>query len=263
MSALGVYDILRHRGRPTVAFAQTQSTAVEGVAPAGEEVAQPAATTVGPSLFDFIGVVAAVLVVGAAAWLATRWARRAPTRGLRAAVRKAKRLNERLEGVPHPHPAPEMETRRRVEEGGIDEPPHRVGAPLAVRRTSPSRGPIDARAQEAMGRLARILSDPDDKDMIADYVRLDTLVRRWLFDRYGVPAFSVSAATLLNSLPQELTDGVVDDAGEVLRVCEVAQLSAHRPSRRELRHPCGLAYELISGDDAASESRADTGRETE
>ena len=152
-----------------------------------------------------VGVVAVVLLVGAAIWFATRWARRAPTRGLRAAVRKAKRLNERMDGMPQPHPAPEMEMRRRAEDPSVAEPADAVRR--VVRPTPRSEGPADERAQEAMGRLARILSDPDDKDMIADYVRLDTLVRRWLFDRYGVPAFSVSAATLLNSLPQNLTDG--------------------------------------------------------
>jgi hypothetical protein len=107
----------------------------------------------------------------------------------------------------------------------------------------------DERAQtrEAVERLALILSHPDDKDIRADYAKLDALVRRYLFDRYGVKAFSASAAALLDSLPQSLTDSVVDYAGEILRVCEVAQLRGRRPSRGELRQLCGLAYELIAG----------------
>ena len=253
MKPLGVYQVPRLRGLPRLALAQAEDAAPERVAASADEHADTDGAALGPNLLDFLGVVAVVVVVVAGIWLAARWARRGPTRGLRAAVRKAKRLNERMVGESSPHPAPEMAARRRVEEADFAEPTHPAASRVSRGRTRSTSNAMDARAQEAMGRLARILSDPDGKDIVGDYVRLDTLVRRWLFDRYGVPAFSVSAATLLNSLPQELTEGVVDDAGEVLRVCEVAQLSAHRTSRRELRHLCGLAYELISNDGASSD----------
>ena len=232
--------------------ARAQEGAASSEQGAGGPMSEAPAPTTAPSVGDFVGLLVAIVVVVAIAWSVARWARKAPTRGVRAAVRKAKRLNEAFDGHDMPHPVPEMEMRRRAEAGPTADSQLRVG------RGSAGDGPArpaaggDAAAREAVDRLAHILSHPDEKDIRADYAKLDALVRRYLFARYGVKAFSATAASLLNSLPQDLTDSVVDYAGEILRVCEVAELRGHRPSRGELRHLCGLAYEFITGHDTSA-----------
>ena len=230
----------------TVARAQASVAAPEG-ATNGPASADPRPTML-PSVGDFVALLAVVLVVAALAWSVARWARKGPTSGLRAAVRKAKRLNDEMGGRDMPHPVPEMEMRRRADAAALDTRPRMTPDVDPHARASGLSGEDEsAQAREAVERLALILSHPDDKDIRADYAKLDALVRRYLFDRYGVKAFSASAAALLDSLPQSLTDSVVDYAGEILRVCEVAQLRGRRPSRGELRQLCGLAYELIAG----------------
>ena len=216
-------------------------------APAVSSSPAPTSPTaaVGPAVGDFVGLLAAVAIAVAIGWVVVRLVRRSPTRGLRAAVRKAKRVNEQFDDVSVPHPVPEMEARRTYT--GVRVEGER--GPTLSRPTSVSRKSRDGTASDALARLGRLRENPDGKDIRGDYAKLDTLVRRYLFDRYGVRAFSASATELLRALPQELTDSVVDYAGELLRVCEVAQLRGQRVSRGELRHLFALADELISGQD--------------
>lgn len=241
------------RARDGQGVARVQAGGGGVTAVPGAPVAEPSSSTMGPTLSDFAVLLAAVLLVVAVGWSIVRWARKSPTRGLRAAVRRARQVNERFDGVSVPHPVPEMEARRRQASAVGPELEAAVGTAYNVSAASDDARPKaeDATARAALERLARLQANPDGKDIRGDYARLDALVRRYLFDRYGVRAFSSSATELLGALPQELTDSVVDYAGEILRVCEVAQLRGHRASRGELRHLVGLAYELVSGHDGA------------
>ncbi len=207
-----------------------------------------------------LAIVAAVTVVG---WWLWRRLHRSPRWALQRSVKKARRVNEQVRPEHIPHPVPEMEAAQHDGIGRVDNPFKSTSdsARTADERTrrsgveQPEEAPVlGPRAQDALDRLDRLTEHFDPKDPRTDYRRLDAFVRRYLFEFYGVKAFGLSSAGVLESLSEALADGVVDTVGEILRVCELAELPRHRASRSELRHLRDLASEMIVTD-ARAESR--------
>ena len=208
---------------------------------------------------DFLLPLFAILTLTALVGWAWRWFRR-PTRGLRREVRRARRFNEAFKDHEIPESVPEMELERRAE---MPRPIDPEGVPRRRRRepseeTEERTTELAGRHQEALERLERLHAEVNPKDPIVDYRRLDGFVRRYLFEFHGIAAFGQSAAAVVDRLLQQAAGStVVDYAGEILMICELAELPRHRPSHRELHHLFGLAAEMIRRDarDAARRNR--------
>ena len=215
------------------------------------------------SIGEYALPLAVVAVVTVLAWWLWRRLRRSPRWVLQRSVKKARRVNERVRPEHIPHPVPEMEA---AQHDGIGP----AGNPFeSVPRTSRNTGErsrrsgreepreslvLGPRSQDALDRLEALIEQLDPKDPRTDYRRMDAFVRRCLFEFYGVKAFGLSSTDVLESLSEGLAEGVVDTVGEILRVCELAELPRHRASRSELRHLGELASEVI-----VAHARAETG----
>lgn len=205
---------------------------------------------------DYLLPVLLLAVVGLISWFVWERVIRSPTRGLRRAVGRARRFNEERRDMVFPTPVPEMRPTDRV---GFDNEARSsetaldlTDDDLAILRSVPvGRGEsvvTDTIGQDALARLARLRNEPDEKNPVGDYFRLDAFVRRYLMERYHVKAFGVSVGELLDSLPHDLTSGVADYTGEILRLCALAQLRRFRPSRTELRRLYQLTEAMILND---------------
>jgi hypothetical protein len=206
---------------------------------------------------DFLmPLLATIGLLAAVAW-AWRRHRRSPTRGLRRAVERARALNEHMKSHPLFRAAPETNEAAPAPNGGRADPglerasyaptaDGHLSSPDAQRAARPGESDsLDLDDALALEELARLRRETEAQNVRAAYRRLDAFLRRYLFQRYDVKAFSVSAAALLRSLPQDITDGVVDYAGEILRICEMMELPHSRPSRAELQRLTDLAAEMI------------------
>ena len=198
-----------------------------------------------------IAILAAAMVMG---WWLWRWLRHSPRRALQRSVSKARQVNERVRTEHIPHPVPEMEAARDDVVGTPGSPfrPETRVSPNGTRAANRTAREdtreellLDPRTEEALARLRALEERSDPKDPRTDYRRLDAFVRRYLFEFYGAKAFGLSSAGVLESLPQDITEGVVDYVGEILRVCELAELPRHRSSRSELWHLHQLAADMI------------------
>lgn len=191
-----------------------------------------------PATGDFMTSFVLLVVIGLASWWI--WTRLfpSPTRNLRRAVNRARRFNREHRDMVYPHPVPEMQ----------DENPFTPERPLSpVEETFPSENrPLDPIATEALERLGRLRNEPDEKNPVADYFRLEAWVRRYLTERYHIKAFGVSVAELLDALPQ--SSPVVDYAGEILHICGLAPFRRFRPSRTELHRLYDLAETMVLND---------------
>lgn len=190
---------------------------------------------------DFMTSLWLLVVVGLASWwIGTRFFP-SPTRSLRRAVNRARRFNQERRGMVYPHPVPEMQD----ENPFAPERPER-GASSAEGAPSSESRPLDLIATDALERLARLRNEPDEKNPVADYFRLEAWVRRYLAERYHIKAFGVSVAELLDALPQ--ASPVVDYAGEILHICGLAPFRRFRPSRTELHRLYDLAKAMVLND---------------
>ena len=203
-----------------------------------------------------IAIIVVVIVLGRWAW---RRLQRSPKWVLKRAVEKARKVNEQVRVEDLPHPVPEMEAARRHVVGMPDDQFEPESPRLRRRPTEASdddhEAMLDARSAEAMARLRILEDNTDPKDPRMDYRRLDAFVRRCLFEFYEVRAFGETSSSVLSTLPESLPSHVIDTVGEILRVCELAELPRHRPTRSELRDLHSLAAEMIDAHARALQRR--------
>ena len=208
------------------------------------------------TIADYLLPVLLLAVVGFVAWIVWKRVIHSPTRGLRRAVGRARRFNEERRDMVFPTPVPEMRTGDRV---GLGNEPRATETSseltdddLAILTRDLVRqgesAVTDTIAEEALTRLTRLRNEPDEKNPVSDYFRLESFVRRYLMERYRVKAYGVSVSELLDALPHDLTSGVADYTGEILRLCALAQLRRFRPSRTELRRLYELTEAMILND---------------
>ncbi|GIX06380.1 MAG: hypothetical protein KatS3mg115_0783 [Candidatus Poribacteria bacterium] len=216
-----------------------------------------------PGVGDFLGPGIAVVVLAALGWLAWRWSQTRATRGLRRAVRRARRFNEQTREMTFPHPVPEMEAERRADiprsSASSQEPEERRSVrsgrrQRAVRERAPSerneeeameQPVLDPRDLDALKRLEAIQQEWDPKEPRTAYRRLEDFIRRYLFETFGVRAFGMRTSELLAALPRSTEDALFDYVAEILTTCELAELPRHRPDRREVEHLIRLAREVV------------------
>jgi len=214
------------------------------------DAAEPsAASTFGDDALPMLLLIVVVLV-GGYAW---RRMMRSPTRGLRRALVKARRFNEEHRDMEFPYPVPEMRDEFHVDPSATERPPDGLSETTeshSRRRGHAAEQPplTDSLAQESLQRLARLRNDPDEKNPLNDYFRLDAFVRRYLMERYHIQTYGLSVSQVLDALPHDLTSGVTDYSGEILHLCELAQLRRFRPSRQELDRLFELTEAMILND---------------
>lgn len=201
---------------------------------------------------DFVAPVVVLVCAAVVGWYF--WERRpnAPMRGVRRAVRRARAFNEATRDAPMPTPVPEMDWETKASLNESVEP---------IDRSNPSKWSV-AEAPAGLRRdwsaeLWRLRQEREGKSLVADYYRLDAFVRRYLFERYRIRTFGVGVAAILDSLPQDPMDAVIDYAGEVLRVCELAQLTRYRPTEGELDRLYELVDTMIRAASGARQARSD------
>lgn len=66
------------------------------------------------------------------------------------------------------------------------------------------------------------------------YDAIAMIVKRYVSEKYQIKILDMTTGQILQSLPHDLTDTIVDHVGEILRTCDMIQFSRHRPSRSEI-----------------------------
>lgn len=102
------------------------------------------------------------------------------------------------------------------------------------------------------------------------YEALSSAVKKYISEKYDIKdANSFTTSRILDSLPQDLTAGLVDHVGEILRICDMAKLKSHRPSRSDLDHIFAITKEFIEQnisppqDNNQSDAKKDEHEETD
>jgi hypothetical protein len=77
------------------------------------------------------------------------------------------------------------------------------------------------------------------------YDAIAMIIKRYITEKYHIKTLEATTGEILQALPHELTDTVVDHVGEILRMCDMIHFSRHRPSRSELEGIYRSAKEFL------------------
>ncbi len=77
------------------------------------------------------------------------------------------------------------------------------------------------------------------------YDAIAMIIKRYVGEKYHIKILEATTGHILEALPHNLTDSVVDHVGEILRACDMIHFSRHRPSRSELDGIYQTAREFI------------------
>ena len=102
---------------------------------------------------------------------------------------------------------------------------------------------------------------------ISEYsAAISLAIKRYVGEKYHIKIVEASTSQILERLPQELTDSIFDNVGEILRTCDMISYWQHRSSRGELDYIYQIAVAFIQShiipqDADEDESEASNGME--
>jgi len=93
--------------------------------------------------------------------------------------------------------------------------------------------------------LEQVLTLRERRRIHEYYDAIAMIIKRYVGEKYQIKILDATTGQILQALPHDLTDIVVDHVGEILRMCDMVQLSRHRPSRSELDRIYQTAKEFL------------------
>lgn len=91
-----------------------------------------------------------------------------------------------------------------------------------------------------------------ESDRIEEYYEsIAMIIKQYVGEKYQIKILDATTGQILSALPDDLTGGVTDHVGEILRMCDMIHFSRHRPSRSELDRIYQTAKEFIESQIAA------------
>ena len=97
----------------------------------------------------------------------------------------------------------------------------------------------------SMKELEQVLLLREDGKIREYYESIAMIIKRYVGEKYQIKILEATTGQILEALPHNLTDTVVDHVGEILRMCDMIHFSRHRPSRAELDAIFQTAREFI------------------
>ncbi len=126
-------------------------------------------------------------------------------------------------------------------------PPSRVVNPSEREReqVAPSRPEPQTLEAISLKDLEQVLTLRERRRIREYYDAIAMIIKRYVGEKYQIKILDATTGQILQVLPHDLTDIVVDHVGEILRMCDMVQLSRHRPSRSELDRTYRTAKEFL------------------
>ena len=131
---------------------------------------------------------------------------------------------------PNPNPSPHPPTFH------TPEPPNRVPSRPEVQpeQVTSTNRQLDTLESISLNDLEQIRSLRAERRIREYYDAIAMIVKRYISEKYQIKVLDATTGQILQSLPHDLTDTIVDHVGEILRTCDMIQFSRHRPSRSEI-----------------------------
>ena len=112
-------------------------------------------------------------------------------------------------------------------------------------RTPPPEPQPDTPEWISLKELEQVVSLRKGESIREYYDKVSMIVKRYVEEKYQIKTLDATTGQILESLPHDLTDTVVDHVGEILRTCDMIHFSRHRPSRADIDNIYRTAKEFL------------------
>ena len=160
---------------------------------------------------------------------------------------------------PNPNPAPYPPTLHTTV------PPVRVPnrSEASNEQVTPSNRQPETLESISLNDLEGIQPLREDRRIREYYDTIAMIVKRYVSEKYQIKILDATTGQILQSLPHDLTDTIVDHVGEILRTCDMIQFSRHRPSRSEIDGIYQTTKEFFESQIVVPASETDPSDETD
>ena len=125
-------------------------------------------------------------------------------------------------------------------------------------RVLPPEPQPDTPEWTSLKELEQVVSLRKGESVREYYDKISTIIKRYVEEKYQIKTFDATTGQILESLPHDLTDTVVDHVGEILRTCDMIHFSRHRPSRSDLDNIYRTSKEFLENQIVVPSDETDT-----